>query len=66
MQWVHSLKGLVSHLGSWTDSKLRELEVQEQQLERDKAERQRTAMHAQRRSVESGLIDHRKLASVVR
>lgn len=66
MQWVHSLKGLVSHLGDWTASKLRELDVQEQQLEREKAERQQTGYRGQHRTGESGLIDHRKLASVVR
>lgn len=66
MQWVHSLKGLVSHLGDWTESKLQELDVQEQQLEREKAERQQTGYRGQLRAGESGLIDHRKLASVVR
>jgi hypothetical protein len=62
MQWVHSLDGLVSHLGGWTEAKLEEVAQQERQIEKEKAERQDALMHNV--ELDSGPINHRKLANV--
>ena len=71
MQWVHSLKGLVGHLRDWADDKLREVDTQEAQVAREKAERAEGAeadgAEPHRTLLDgSGPIDHRKLAAVVR
>lgn len=60
MRWVHSLEGLVSNLKDWTESKLYELEIQQQQMEKEKLEQNIAAeQHVQ---LEDGPINHRKLA----
>ena len=40
MQWVHSLKGLISHLANWSDAKLLDIEQQGIQIQKEKLERQ--------------------------
>jgi len=62
MRWVHSLEGLVSNLEDWTESKLQELEIQQQQMEKEKLEQQGAAEH--HLQLEDGPINHRKLANV--
>ena len=64
MQWVHSLKGLVSHLASWSEAKLCEIKQQEAQAERDKVERQQAL---QRQAQEKGFHSRsRELSQTVR
>jgi hypothetical protein len=63
MRWVHSLEGLVSNLEEWTESKLQELEIQQQQMEKEKLEQGDAAEHHLQLE-QDGPINHRKLANV--
>jgi hypothetical protein len=63
MRWIHSLQGLVSNLQDWTKSKVMELEVQQQQMEKNKLQQEGAAEHHLQLE-HDGPINHRKLANV--
>lgn len=58
MQWVHSLKGLVGHLIQWSESKVKDIEAQLIQMEKDKLERQ---ANLQRQALESRFGEGRRV-----
>jgi len=58
MQWIHSLKGLVSHLAKWSEFKIAEVDGQIEQVEKDKKEREQVL---QRQVLESRFNESRKV-----